>query len=61
MYPCLVVFASIQVLNVIQSKAKDLVDMIAPCGCTIQNYRDYTAFYRQSLNDMFVIMLSNNV
>ena len=51
MYPCLMVFASIQVLIVIQSEAKDLIDMLAPCGCTIPIPSDSTTVYRQSLND----------
>ena len=63
MYPCLMVFASVRCLIVIQKNAamKDLVNMIAPCSCTIAILRDYTVFYRQPLNDSLVNMLLNNV
>ena len=61
MYPCLMVFASIQVLIVIQSEAKDLVNMIAPCSCTIPILRDSTVAYQQPLNDSLVNLLLNNV
>ena len=44
MYPCLMVFASIQVLIVIQSEAKDLVDMIAPYGMYDTKFQRFHGF-----------------
>ena len=63
MYPCLMVFASIQVLIVIQRNevTKDLVEMPAHYGCTIPILRDSTVVCRQPLNDRMVNMLLNDV
>ena len=53
MYPCPMVFASIQVLIVIQKSVamRDLVDMLAPYGCASPILRDSTVVCRQPLND----------
>ena len=63
MYPCLMVFASVHVLYVIQKieVTKDLVNMLVPCDCTPQILRDSTVVCRQLLNGNLVYMLLNNV
>ena len=47
----IMILASKPTPTVIQSEAKDLVNMIAPYGCTIPKLRDSTAVYRPPLND----------
>ena len=61
MYPCLMVFASIQVLNIIHNEAKKLVNIIAECSYATLILKYSTIFYRKLPINSLVKMLLNNV
>ena len=44
-----------------ERREKNIVEMLAPCGCTIPILSDSTVVCRQPLNDSFVNVFSINV